>query len=249
MISRRNFFATGAACFAAVVTAPVVFSQESSSSAAQNRQRRMRALPEWKNEHFYKNNDGKKVFDEDKARDAIISLCEYYRYPVYKGLREKLWVSDYGLGNYVEVGLAAVGFVNKLDGEYSFMLQDLFLLPNQMLPEHWHVATTEAERKTKGPQKDEGWLIRHGRSYVIGEGEPNLPPEVVVPKSHGEVTVNHCTIADPGDYVPLAKRGTRHWQFAGKQGVILTEVANYHDNSSVRHTNKTANDHFLSGIK
>ena len=28
----------------------------------------------------------------------------------------------------------------------------------------------------------------------------------------------------------------RHWQFAGPEGVILTEVANVHDNDGVRHS-------------
>ncbi|MDR1382889.1 MAG: hypothetical protein LBJ67_03435 [Planctomycetaceae bacterium] len=202
-----------------------------------------RPLPTFENAAFY--TDGK--FDEEKARDAIIQLARYHRYPIFPGFREKIWVSDYGLGEFTAVGLAAVGFVNHVAGEYSYMMQDLFLLPNQMLPEHWHV---KPEKTPNCPQKDEGWLIRYGRSYVIGEGEPNLPPDVVVPKIHwdGKVTVKHCTVADPGVFVPLIRVESRHWQFAGKEGVILTEVANAHDNASVRHSDPTANETFLKGV-
>lgn len=206
------------------------------------RQRRGTALS-FTNSQFY--SAGK--FDEEKARDAIIQLCRSHGYPVFPRMREKLWVSDYGIGRFTEVGLAAIGFANKIDGESCYMLQELFLLPNQMLPEHWHVKPADSKN---GPQKDEGWLIRWGRSYVIGEGEPNLPKEVVVPQCHndGKVTVEHCVVADPGVFVPLSSVGSRHWQFAGERGVILTEVANAHDNASVRHTDKIANDTFLKSL-
>ena len=158
--------------------------------------------------------------------------------------KERLWISDYGIGHFTEVGLSCVGFVNHVAGERSFMLQDLFLLPGQMLPEHWHI---KPEKTENCAQKDEGWLIRWGRSYVVGIGEPNLPPEIVVPKSHwgGRVETKHCTIADPGDYVQLAQVGSKHWQMAGKEGVILSEVANAHDNASVRHSDPIANKTFL----
>jgi D-lyxose ketol-isomerase len=237
-ISRRGLLGVTAAGLATLILGE--------TAEAQNLRRRVRSAQSplhFNNTVFY-GKDGQ--FNEDKAKDVIVELCQYHGYPVFPDFKKRLWISDYGLGHFTEVGLACIGIVNKLDGEFSFMMQDLFLLPNQMLPEHWHEKPEDT--KTHGAQKDEGWFIRWGRSYVIGEGEANLPPEVIVPESHGEVTVNHCTVADPGVYVPLTKRGSRHWQFAGKEGVILTEVANYHDNPAVRHTNKTANDHFLKGI-
>ncbi|MDR1963801.1 MAG: hypothetical protein LBQ50_08480 [Planctomycetaceae bacterium] len=237
-LSRRGLLGVAATGLATILIG------ETAEAQAFRRRSAARSPIHFNNAVFYDKNG---QFNEEKGKDAIVTLCQYHGYPVFPDFKKRLWISDYGLGHFTEVGLACIGIVNKLDGEFSFMMQDLFLLPNQMLPEHWH--EQPADTKTHGAQKDEGWFIRWGRSYVIGEGEPNLPAEVIVPKSHGEVTVNHCTIADPGVYVPLNKRGTRHWQFAGKEGVILTEVANYHDNPSVRHTNKTANDHFLNGGK
>ncbi|MDR2171819.1 MAG: hypothetical protein LBP59_16870 [Planctomycetaceae bacterium] len=250
-ISRRNLFGLAACGMASVWAAPLLLQGETIATPKQKitpKQkvtRKSKKFPKYPNAYYY--NDGK--FDEDKARDVIIELAAYHGYPITPDLREKLWVSDYGIGRFAEVGLAAIGIVNNLDGEYSYMMQDLFILPNQMLPEHWHIDVPDAEKKTRGAQKDEGWYVRWGRSYIIGEGDKNLPAQVVVPKSHGPVTVEHCTTADPGTFVKLTKRGSRHWQFAGDEGVILTEVANYHDNASVRHTNKTANDHFLGGLK
>jgi D-lyxose ketol-isomerase len=157
---------------------------------------------------------------------------KYHGYPVFPGVKEKLWVSDYGTGQFTTLGLAACMFKNNEQDRY--MLMDLYLLPGQMLPEHWH------EKTDKNPVKMEGWLVRHGLSHIVGEGEPNLDPSVVIPKCHmdGSATVKHAAIAKPGDFVPLNRAGAHHWQFGGPEGAILTEVANVHDDTGVRHADK-----------
>mgnify|MGYP005657552627 CR=1 FL=1 len=188
------------------------------------------------NASFY-DKDGK--FLEDKAKDAVIALMRYHGYPVYPEMKEKLWVSDYGTGQFTKLGLAARMWVNNEEDRY--MLMDLFLLPNQMLPEHWHLAGE------KNPVKMEGWLIRYGQSHVVGEGEPNLGKDVVVPACHngGKVTVEHEVVAGPGDFVPLNRKEAHHWQLAGPEGAILTEVANVHTDSAVRHLDAAINKQFL----
>lgn len=193
-------------------------------------------LLNFKNEQFYKG--GK--FDEDAGKDAIISLMRYHRFPVADDAKEKIWVSDYNTGQFTKLGLAAILHVNNVKDRY--MLMDLFLLPGQMLPEHWHL---EGEGN---PAKLEGWLIRHGLSYVVGEGEPNLPKEIVIPKCHckGTATTSHCVVATPSVFVPLVKVKTRHWQWGGPEGAIISEVANVHTDSAVRHSDKKINDFFLN---
>jgi D-lyxose ketol-isomerase len=192
----------------------------------------------FKNEQFY-DSDGK--FDVEKGKDGIVQLCKYHGYPVFPGMRENLWVSDYNTGVFTELGLAAYMFMNNQEDRY--MLMDLFLLPGQMLPEHWHL---EGEGN---PAKREGWLVRWGASHIVGIGEPNLSKEVVIPKCHcgGTVTTEHEVLATPGMFVPLAKVGTRHWQYGGPEGAIITEVANVHTDSAVRHSDPKLNEYFLSG--
>ena len=196
-----------------------------------------KAKLEMQNADFY--TGGK--FDQEKAKDAIIKLCKHHGYHVFPELRDKLWITDYGTGEFMKVGLAAYSFVNNVEDRY--MLMDIFLVPGQMLPEHWHL---EGEGN---PAKREGWLIRWGLSHVVGIGAPNLGKDVVVPKCHwgGKVTVEHETIATPGTFVKLAEVGTRHWQLAGPEGAILSEVANVHTNSAVRHTDPALNAFFLKG--
>jgi D-lyxose ketol-isomerase len=181
------------------------------------------------NEYFY-DADGK--FNEDKAKDAYIAMMKYHGYPVFEGVKEKLWVSDYGTGQFAKLGLGANSFVNNEEERY--MLMDIFMLPNQMLPEHFHLPTA------KNPAKMEGWLCRHGLSYVYGEGTPTSPMKAVVPKCHmnGTVTISSEVVLKPGMFTPQPKVESPHWQFAGPEGAILTEVATVHDNTGVRHSDK-----------
>lgn len=187
------------------------------------------------NASFYK--DGK--FDVEKGKDAIMCLAKCHGYPVFPGMREKLWVSDYGTGQFTKLGLAAFMFKNNEEDRY--MVMDLFLLPGQMLPEHWH------EDSDKNPAKREGWVVRWGLSHMVGEGEPNLGKDVVIPKCHmnGDATTKHEVIAGPGVFVPVSRVTSRHWMFAGPEGAIITEVANVHTDSAVRHSDQAINDNFL----
>lgn len=143
-----------------------------------------------------------------------------------------MWVSDYGTGQFTELGLAAYLFMNNDKDRY--MLIDLFLLPGQMLPEHWHL-----DGETN-PAKLEGWLIRHGESYIVGAGEDNLNkfPEIKIPECHmnGTVTTKHVVLATAGSFTSQDILYSKHWQFGGTEGAIITEVANVHTDAAVRHS-------------
>jgi hypothetical protein len=184
------------------------------------------------NSWFY-DKDGK--FIEERGKEAYIALMRYHGYPVFPGLKEKLWVSDYGTGEFTQLGLGAIMFANNdKDSEgYRFMLQDLFLLPGQMLPEHYHL------KSEKSVEKMEGWLVRYGSATIVGEGEPTPGLKERQPKSQSpSSTVFHGVEVTPGMFVKLNRVTARHSQLAGPEGVIETEVANFHDNNAVRHTNE-----------
>ena len=192
----------------------------------------------FKNEDFYKA-DG--TFDVEKGKDAIVALAKYHGYNIFPEFRENLWVSDYGTGKYTELGLAAYLFKNNEKDKY--MLMDLFLLPGQMLPEHWHL-----DGETN-PAKLEGWLVRSGKSYIVGVGEDNLAdyPAVKIPAFHmnGTVETKHVVEGTPGSFTPQDIVYSKHWQFGGEEGAVITEVANVHTDPAVRHSDKAINDNFL----
>jgi D-lyxose ketol-isomerase len=188
------------------------------------------------NASFY---DSSGTFQAEKAKDAYIAVMRYHGYPVYPGLREKMWVSDYGTGQFAKLGLGAVMFDNNQKDHY--MLMDLYLLPGQMLPEHWHLKTEQE------PAKLEGWLVRYGSSHIVGIGADHLPKDFVVPAClmNGQVTTRHEIFAKAGEFVRVAEEGARHWQLGGPEGAVITEVANVHDNAGVRHSDPKINDNFL----
>ncbi|MCG9791206.1 cupin domain-containing protein [Flavobacterium algicola] len=179
------------------------------------------------NSQFYDSNGN---FLKEKAKDAVMQLLAYHQYPVFEGMREKINVTDYGVGNFAKLGLSSITFVNNEKEHY--MLMDIFILPGQMLGEHRHIAAAG------NPAKMEGWLIKYGSSYIAGIGEDNTAnfPQVVIPQEHweGKTSSKHITEAKPGDFLNLLEKGSYHWQFGGKEGAILSEAANVHTPSGVK---------------
>jgi D-lyxose ketol-isomerase len=180
----------------------------------------------FENDAFY-NREGK--FLPEKGAEAIRTLLEHHGYPIFDGLMEELWVSDYGLGRFTELGLAAYIFMNQEKANYLQL--DIYLLPNQMVPEHYHLKTEKCAPKM------EGWLCRYGRAYAYGEGPRTENLHAKIPAFESQwVTVFHETVLDPGQCAHLNRPTARHWLFAGPESAVLTEVGTFHDNDGVRHT-------------
>ena len=197
-------------------------------------------LPAFNNADFYK--DGK--FNPEAAKDAVLVLLKHHHFPITPKTREQLWVSDYGTGKYTEVGLAAIMVRNneQNNGRGLFMVQPIFLLPGQMLPEHWH-----KKPATDMPAKMEGWYVLSGSTYTVGEGADNLAkfPEIKVPASHPTpVTARNATKLLPGEWNELSKELEHHWQQAGPDGAVIIEAANVHTNSCVEHLVPAIDKHF-----
>lgn len=182
--------------------------------------------PTFANEDFYAP-DG--TFREDAARDAYLRLMAYHGYPVNESTRKDLFVSDMGLGRFTEVGLACVILVN--DKEWSYAGLEVFLLPGQMIPEHWHVPI-----ESDGVEpKMESWVVRHGCTFTYGVGEPTEPMAVKIPECQVPfVSVRHEKRLGPGEMTGVDRPLDKHWQLAGPEGCILTEFATYHSGAAVR---------------
>ena len=148
-------------------------------------------LPAWKNEDFYK--DGK--FDAEAAKKAYYTLMEFHKFPVMPVLKtDQFWVQDFGIGSFIDTGMAGIFYINNLKDNY--FLHDIWLLPGQMIPEHCHMKTAAA-----GP-KMEAWLVRHGMAWMYGVGTPNPGDEDRIPMSHRKIAVaRKATKATPGEVV------------------------------------------------
>jgi hypothetical protein len=184
-----------------------------------------------KNSDFYK--EGK--FDQEAAKKAYFDLMKDFDYPIPPSLREGLWVLDFALGRFTEAGMGGIFWINQNEKDGGYLGHEIYLLPGQMIPEHWHVKTDAA-----GP-KVEGWHLRYGETVLFGEGDPTPELETRIPESERKcVTVRHGTLLALGEVGKLNRAEARHFMVAGNKGCIVTEYASYHDMKGLRFTNPGA---------
>lgn len=183
------------------------------------------------NGDFYK--DGK--FDADAAKKAYYAMMERFGYPIPPRLHtDEFWVLDFTIGQFTQIGMAGIFWVNDLKGNYFG--HEIFLLPGQMIPEHRHLKTEKAGAKM------EGWHVRHGMIYTFGEGESSPGTEKIIPPAHqGDyVKSKNFKAVNPGEVAQLGGAEQWHFMVAGPAGAIVTEYATYHDGDGLRFSHPKA---------
>lgn len=183
-------------------------------------------LPQFRNPDFYQ--DGK--FQVEKAQQAYFGMMTAHGYPIPDFLRTNMWATDFGLGDFVNVGMAGIFWIN--DEKSGYFAHEIFLLPGQMIVEHGHDATP------KGKAKMESWHVRHGSIFTFGEEGGPLPSGVRLPASQEKfITARKCYEMKPGDIRSLNRVTTKHFMMGGTQGAIVSEYATFHDGDGLRFTN------------
>jgi len=204
-------------------------SAEAAAPRRRSREETSGGMPVYENSNFY-GPDGK--FDAEAGRRVYLQFLRHLGYPTPPAMEKNLYVTDCALGRFAEVGMGCFVFIDDKPGNYAAI--EVVLLPNQQIPEHWH-EPIEAE---KIAPKMESWYVRYGSTFVYGEGEPVREPAAKVnPADKPFLTVWHETILKPGEVTGVTRPLAKHWQQAGPQGVVLTEVATYHSGAAVRFTN------------
>lgn len=180
------------------------------------------------NNDFY--TDGK--FNQDVAMQAFKEMFEYYGVPFTETMEKDMWVTDFGMGDFENAGMGGIFWVNN--AEQKYFGHEIYLLPNQMIPEHKHV-------ETEYPAKFEAWMVRHGSAYnfsEVGEATPNTP---ALPASQKASILSKNFVAQGvGPVIELKEIGTYHFLLAGDEGAIITEFATYHDGSGLKFSNPNA---------
>lgn len=188
----------------------------------------MKYLKKFTNADFYK--DGQ--FLQDVAMKAMKDMFKFYGVPFTKLMEKDMWVTDFGLGDFENVGMGGIFWVN--DPEYKYFAHAIYLLPGQMIPEHVHV-TTEGH-----PAKHESWMVNHGWVYNFSTEGEETPGAPAIPATHGRIQSKNFTVQHVGDVLRLKELGTFHFMMAGPEGAIVDEWACYHDNAGLKFTNKKA---------
>jgi D-lyxose ketol-isomerase len=178
------------------------------------------------NDDFYRNGE----FDVEAAKAAYYAMMKHFQYPIPDRLRgEDFWAIDFGLGKFTEVGMAGIFWFNNQ--EHDYLGHEIYLLPHQMIPEHWHLATKIARPKV------EAWHLRHGTVALYSEGEPTPGVDERIPPLHREIAIaRHEQWLAPGECGYLEVPEARHWMRAGAEGAIVSEYASFHDSDGLRFT-------------
>lgn len=179
------------------------------------------------NADFYK--DGK--FDQAVAMEAMKDMFDFYGVPFTDLMAKDMWVTDFGLGDFENVGMGGIFWIN--DSEYKYFAHAIYLLPGQMIPEHAHV-------KTDFPAKHESWLVEKGWVYNFSEIGDETPDAPAIPAGHGPIKSKNFVVQKVGDVLRLKELETFHFMMAGPEGAIVDEWACYHDNAGLRFTNTKA---------
>ena len=244
-MNRRNWITNtlgGVAGLTALLGGAAALAQVGNRGQNQNRplgQRRQQTLTKYPNSRFYKA-DGS--FNEAAAKEAYAEMFQFHRYSLADVVNdERFWILDFGLGDFANVGMAGIFWLN--DKEHGYFGHEIYLLPFQMIPEHAHV---EAEGK---PAKHEYWQVRNGSIFNFGEGgskDDKLPVEL--PKSQldaNAITAFNCvelkavTGLGKGE-AGLNRLGAYHFMMGGPEGTIVTEYASYHSGDGLRLKNPKA---------
>lgn len=177
------------------------------------------------NADFYTN--GK--FNQEVATKAMREMLAFYDVPFTPFMEANFWVTDFGVGDFENTGMGGIFWVN--DANNGYFAHGIYLLPGQMIPEHKHV-------KTKFPAKFESWMMEKGWCYnfsEVGDATANAP---ALPASQQATTKSKNFIRqNPGEIVHLKEVETFHFLYAGDEGAVVSEYANYHDGDGLRFSN------------
>lgn len=129
--------------------------------------------------------------------------------------KNKIQIVDYNTGNFYELGLAMVAFVNVQRYCGKFIL----FFPGQCCAEHRH---PDINGK---PGKEETFRVLWGTAYAYGPGEPTKNIKAKIPKGREKYfTSRHEVILTPGDQY-IVGLNEKHWWQGGPEGVIALEVS------------------------
>ena len=140
---------------------------------------------------------------------------------------------DFGLGDFSNVGMGGIFFVN--DKEHGYFGHEIYLLPYQMIVEHYHVPAENL------PAKHETWQVRNGSVWTVAQGGSKENAIFPVPKSQeNSMTCFDAKFQTVGNIEVLRKIEEPHFMMAGPEGAIVTEYACYHAQPGLKFTNPKA---------
>ena len=155
---------------------------------------------------------------EQQYKKAAKRTIEYFKQAgivVTDQEKQNITVFDFGLGDFENVGLELLVYVNTS----RVCAKELVLFPYQACVEHLHPTMNGIAGK------EETFRCRWGKAYLYVPGEPARNIKAKIPatmKDH--ITVFHEIELLPGQQYTLCP-DTRHWFQAGPEGAVISEFS------------------------
>ena len=151
----------------------------------------------------------------EEARRKAIEYLERASIALRDDEKERIEVTDFGLGCLEKIGLQLLVYVNT----DRYCAKELVLFPWQICPEHRHPPING------DPGKQETFRCRWGTVYLYIPGPPTPNPHYKLPPEREKYfTVRHEIILRPGDQYTIPPN-TLHWFQAGEEGAIVSEFS------------------------
>jgi len=226
-VSRRSILAGAAAAAGAALAGPLSHRAGAAEKGCASGPAKVKT---YRSADFY---DAQGEFLVEKAREAYYDMFRRFHYPISEKLKKEMWILDFHLGDFAQVGMAGIFWLNRQD--YGYFGHEIYLLPGQMIGEHCHLATD------KGPAKMESWHPRRGMVYTFGEGEPTPEHLDKIPASQRKlVHSKHCTPLGVDELADLCRLTSWHFMVAGSEGALVTEYGTFHDMDGLKWSNPKA---------
>ena len=127
--------------------------------------------------------------------------------------KDNLEMTDFGLGDFENVGLSICVYVNTK----KVCAKEMVLLPHQTCPEHKHVPSGDRAGK------EETFRCRMGKVYLYVSGDGcREDVKAVLPPT--DTTVYKEIILNPGEQYTIYPE-TDHWFQAGDDGAVISEFS------------------------
>lgn len=131
--------------------------------------------------------------------------------------KDQLEVADFGLGDWRNIGLNLVTFVNT----ERCCAKEMVLLPGQTCPEHRHAPIPNLGYVGK----EETFRCRYGTVYLNVEGDKSSSPKSRRPEGYEDsYTVMHEVVLHAGEQYTILPN-ILHWFQAGDEGAVISEFS------------------------
>ena len=181
---------------------------------------------------------------EKALRKQAAEILRQTLFPLTKTELDSIAVADFGLGDPLSQGAQIL----TLFATERISAKLIVLLPNQILPEHWHPPVGD------DPGKEEILRGSWGTVRYFEQGTEKLDPSLIPKGKHDCFTCTARRDLKPGDQV-IIPPGVKHWMQGGQSGgcvisfsTCVRDILDQFTDPAIVRTTKIVDDEVQGGM-